>query len=208
MDGTRGPTGVWARADAPAAAPGRALDALAAGLGGAPAALVTLLAAPEADLAAAGAAAARRFPGAAVIGCTTVGEIAAQGYAEGRIIAIAHPVVVRIGGRHHVRSIRAVAGEDLVSYSAIDKGLVLTLARPQDMAAQLAGELAALGDPAGIIACDCILRRMEAEETQQIGAVSAILSRYRVAGFSTYGEQLNAMHVNQTMTGVALYPPP
>jgi hypothetical protein len=26
-------------------------------------------------------------------------------------------------------------------------------------------------------------------------------------GFSTYGEQVNSMHVNQTMTGVALYPP-
>jgi hypothetical protein len=28
-----------------------------------------------------------------------------------------------------------------------------------------------------------------------------------VVGFSTYGEQLNSMHVNQTMTGVAIYPP-
>jgi len=26
-------------------------------------------------------------------------------------------------------------------------------------------------------------------------------------GFSTYGEQLNSMHVNQTLTGVAFYPP-
>ena len=28
-----------------------------------------------------------------------------------------------------------------------------------------------------------------------------------VAGFQTYGEQFNSMHVNQTMTGVAIYPP-
>jgi hypothetical protein len=33
------------------------------------------------------------------------------------------------------------------------------------------------------------------------------LQRHRVLGFSTYGEQLNSMHVNQTMTGVAIYPP-
>jgi len=33
------------------------------------------------------------------------------------------------------------------------------------------------------------------------------LRRHGVVGFSTYGEQLNAMHVNHTMTGVALYPP-
>jgi hypothetical protein len=33
------------------------------------------------------------------------------------------------------------------------------------------------------------------------------LQQHRVLGFSTYGEQLNSMHVNQTMTGVAIYPP-
>jgi hypothetical protein len=119
----------------------------------------------------------------------------------------AHPVVVRIGGRHHVRAIREVAGDDLIFYAAIDEGLVLTLARPQDIAGHLARELAALGDPAAILACDCILRRMEAAETQATHAVSALLRRHRVTGFSTYGEQRNGMHVNQTMTGVALYPP-
>ncbi|MFN6978088.1 MAG: FIST N-terminal domain-containing protein, partial [Gemmobacter sp.] len=120
----------------------------------------------------------------------------------------AHPVVVRIGGQHHVRAIREVAGDDLIFYSAIGEGLVLTLARPQDMAAHLARALGALDGPAAILACDCILRRMEAEENQQTQAISALLRRHRVTGFSTYGEQRNAMHVNQTLTGVALYPPP
>ena len=53
----------------------------------------------------------------------------------------------------------------------------------------------------------CILRRIEAQENQRFGAVSALLKRHGVVGFSTYGEQLNSMHVNQTMTGVAIYPP-
>lgn len=122
----------------------------------------------------------------------------------------AHPVAVRIGGKHHVRAIRAVEGSDLVFFSAIDEGVVLTLADPQDMVAHLAAEMAGLaarGRPAAILACDCILRRMEAQEKQKTGAVSAILREHRVVGFSTYGEQLNAMHVNQTMTGVAIYPP-
>jgi hypothetical protein len=48
---------------------------------------------------------------------------------------------------------------------------------------------------------------MEAMEKQRTGAVSALLQQHRVLGFSTYGEQLNSMHVNQTMTGVAIYPP-
>ena len=99
---------------------------------------------------------------------------------------------------------------DLVFFSAIDEGLVLTLAEPQDMAAHLdraLTELSAGGGPAAILACDCILRRIEAMENQSFGAVSTLLKRHGVVGFSTYGEQLNSMHVNQTMTGVAIYPP-
>lgn len=124
----------------------------------------------------------------------------------------AHPVVVRIGGRHHVRSIRQVEENgDLVFYSAIDEGLVLTLAEPLDMVQHLAQEFESLADPAppqAILACDCVLRRMEAQEKQLSGQLSDILRNSRVTGFSTYGEQFNAMHVNQTITGVALYAPP
>jgi hypothetical protein len=123
----------------------------------------------------------------------------------------AHPVAVRIGGQHHVRAIQRVAENgDLVFFSAIDEGLVLTLAEPQNMVTHLERELAALaagGAPAGILACDCILRRMEAQQKQMSGAISDILKKNRVVGFSTYGEQLNSMHVNQTLTGVAIYPP-
>jgi hypothetical protein len=123
----------------------------------------------------------------------------------------AHPLVVRVGGAHHVRAIQQVADNgDLVFFSAIDEGLVLTLAEPQDMVAHLDRELTALqqgGAPMAILAADCILRRMEAEEKQMTGAISALLRQHRVVGFSTYGEQMNSMHVNQTMTGVALYPP-
>jgi hypothetical protein len=123
----------------------------------------------------------------------------------------AHPVVVRIGGKHHVRAIqRMEPNGDLVFFSAIDEGLVLTLAEPQDMAEHLDRALTALtedGRPAAILACDCILRRMEAMEKQRYGAVSVLLRKHGVTGFSTYGEQVNSMHVNQTMTGVALYPP-
>jgi hypothetical protein len=123
----------------------------------------------------------------------------------------AHPVVVRIGGSHHVRAIQQMAPNgDLVFFSAIDEGLVLTLAEPQDIATHLDAALTELSTgarPAAIIACDCILRRIEAEENQRFGAVSTVLKRHGVVGFSTYGEQLNSMHVNQTMTGVAIYPP-
>lgn len=124
----------------------------------------------------------------------------------------AHPVVVTIGGTHHVRAIQQVTENgDLVFFSAIDEGLVLTLAEPDNLVDHLEREfedLAAEGKPAAIIACDCILRRLEAGQKQLLGRISNTLAENCVVGFSTYGEQLNAMHVNHTMTGVAIYPPP
>ncbi|GAA6182618.1 FIST N-terminal domain-containing protein [Shimia sp. NS0008-38b] len=123
----------------------------------------------------------------------------------------AHPVVVRIGDQTHVRSIQKVADNgDLVFFSAIDEGVVLTLAEPDDMVAHLDRELATLSKqrpPAMILGCDCLLRRVEATQKQITGDISRVLAKHRVVGFSTYGEQVNSMHVNQTFTGVAIYPP-
>jgi hypothetical protein len=123
----------------------------------------------------------------------------------------AHPVVVRIGEQTHVRAIQRVAKNgDLQFFSAIDEGVVLTLAEPEDMVAHLDRELSALNGPqkpAVILGCDCVLRRVEATQKQITGDISDILTKHNVVGFSTYGEQVNSMHVNQTFTGVAIYPP-
>ena len=126
-----------------------------------------------------------------------------------RFIFASHPVVVRIGGDHHVRAIQQVndAGE-LVFFSAIDEGMVLTVATPQNMARHLSdkmAEMAADGAFSDIIGCDCILRRIEAEQTQMTHELSTIMAKNNVTGFSTYGEQIGPLHVNQTMTGVAFY---
>lgn len=126
-------------------------------------------------------------------------------------IFAANPVLVRIGGEHYVRAIQRVAPNgDMIFFSAIDEGLVLTLAESTDIAAHLDRSLSALSAteaPDAIIACDCILRRLEVEQTQKVRQVSGILSKHRVFGFNTYGEQMNGAHMNQTMIGVAIYPP-
>ncbi|CUH54144.1 FIST N-terminal domain-containing protein [Shimia marina] len=123
----------------------------------------------------------------------------------------AHPVVVRIGDQTHVRAIQKVADNgDLVFFSAIDEGVVLSLAEPDDMVAHLDRELASLSSkhaPALILGCDCLLRRVEATQKQLTNDISRVLVKHRVVGFSTYGEQVNSMHVNHTFTGVAIYPP-
>lgn len=123
----------------------------------------------------------------------------------------ANPILVRVGGRYHARSIQQVGpGESLIFFAAIDAGLVLTLGHPDDISAHLARELDALSAsrrPSAVLGFDCIFRRFEAEGKQCARAVSDTLARHGVVGFSTYGEQIGAMHVNQTMTGVAFFPP-
>lgn len=126
-------------------------------------------------------------------------------------IFAANPLVVQVGGKHHVRSIQG-ADEDgaLTFFAAIDEGLVLTLAKPKDIVQHLDQALRELGaaqSPATILACDCVFRRTEAELSQKEAEVSRLLSAHNVRGFSTYGEQIGAIHVNQTFTGVAIYPP-
>lgn len=123
----------------------------------------------------------------------------------------ANPVVVRAGGRHHVRAIQRVnENGDLVFFSAIDEGLVLTLADAEDMGEHLERELGTLSGAGGLdslLICDCILRRLEAAQTQKTHILSQIMADHHAIGFNTYGEQFGSMHVNQTMTGVALYRP-
>lgn len=123
----------------------------------------------------------------------------------------AHPLAVRVGARHHVRAIqRMLPTGELVFFSAIDEGVVLTITEPRDLATHLATELTRLrepAEPAAILAFDCILRRIETQEKQMTTQVSALLRQNGVVGFSTYGEQIGPMHVNQTMTGIAFYPP-
>jgi hypothetical protein len=123
----------------------------------------------------------------------------------------AHPVVVNVGGQHHVRSIQKVEKNgDLVFFSAIDEGLVLTLAEAVDITSHMRQALAGVGrggPPDVIIGCECLFRRLVAEQTQQTRVISKLLADNRVVGFNTYGEQSGAVHVNQTFTGMAIYPP-
>lgn len=123
----------------------------------------------------------------------------------------ANPVVSKIGDEHHVLAIQRVEPDGTLRFfSAIETGLVLRLAQSTDLEAHLERELSRLapnGEKPAILACDCILRRLEAEHSQTRHRISAVLDRYGVTGFNTYGEQFNLVHVNQTFTGLAFYPP-
>lgn len=119
-----------------------------------------------------------------------------------------YPLVVKVGGDYYCRSIRNMNSDGSLSFfCAIDEGLVFTVARPRDMLSSTAKTLdeidAALGGVDVVLGFDCILRRLDAETRQIRRQMDELYQRYRVVGFHTYGEQLNAMHLNQTLTGVA-----
>jgi hypothetical protein len=126
------------------------------------------------------------------------------------LVFAGHPVTVCIGGQYHVRAIQRVNAEGhLVFFSAIDEGMVLTVAEAGDMAEDLDRKVSQLvnGHPKpAILGCDCVLRRIEAQRAQQTHKVNAALRKHDIVGFSTYGEQIGTLHVNHTMTGVAIFP--
>jgi hypothetical protein len=120
-----------------------------------------------------------------------------------------YPVILQIGGTHYVRSIQKVDDDgSLLFYCAIDNGLVLTVAKGIDLVDNLQKQLSAIKEsipnPELIIGFDCILRRLEVLEKNLGNNVRNVLKKEKILGFSTYGEQYNAIHVNQTLTGVAI----
>jgi len=119
-----------------------------------------------------------------------------------------YPLVVKVGGDYYCRSVRNMNPDGSLSFfCAIDEGLVFTVARPQDMLHSTADMLEHLNSKLGgidlVVGFDCILRRLDAETRQIRHQMDELYRKYSVAGFHTYGEQYNAMHLNQTLTGIA-----
>lgn len=119
------------------------------------------------------------------------------------------PMVVLIDGSSYVRSIqKANPDGSLTMFCAIEEGLVLRRARGEDLVENLEQTFdqirAAIGSPQLVIACDCILRKLETVQRGLVSRVERVLLENNVIGFSSYGEQYGGVHVNQTLTGIAI----
>lgn len=146
------------------------------------------------------------------------GEVAVVEYA--RLLGLApdeisptvfseNPLLLRIGGAWHVRSVQKANPDGSLSmFSAIEEGLVLSIGKGKDITSNFAGQIAALGKevPQGrlFLLFDCILRRLELDGSGKTAAANGMLGNLNAVGFSTYGEQFNSIHVNQTLTGVVI----
>jgi hypothetical protein len=57
-----------------------------------------------------------------------------------------------------------------------------------------------------VLAFECVLRRLDSEIHQVKHRMCELYRKDNLIGFHTYGEQYNSMHLNQTLTGVAIGP--
>lgn len=119
-----------------------------------------------------------------------------------------HPVLVRIGDTYYTRSIRRVDADGTLHFaSAIDKGLVFTVATlrdPVDPTSDLFAQIREqIGEVSLYIGFESVQRRMGVEH-QCDRDMSELYRAHRVFGCNTYGELYGPMHINGTLTGVAI----
>jgi len=119
------------------------------------------------------------------------------------------PMVVVIDGTNYVRSIQKSNPDgSLTLFCAIEEGLVLRVARGVDLVENLEETFAhvrsEIGRPQVILGFDCILRKLEITQHGLVPRVEKILRENNVVGFNSYGEQYRGVHVNQTLTGIAI----
>jgi hypothetical protein len=121
----------------------------------------------------------------------------------------ASPVTVMIDGTDYVRSIQGVnADGSLTFFCAIEEGLVFRVAYGVDLVNNLEQTFdkirTEIGPPQLVFGCDCVLRNLEVSQNGLKDRIGEIFRRNNTVGFSSYGEQFHGVHVNQTLTGIAI----
>lgn len=121
----------------------------------------------------------------------------------------AAPIVVLLGGSQYVRAVQTAHDDgSLTFYCAVDEGMVFRIAGMTDLLSDLKAALAeirdAIGRPKLLIGFDCILRKLTISAKSLTRDVEHLFDENNVVGFSCYGEQYQGIHVNHTLTGVAI----
>jgi hypothetical protein len=138
------------------------------------------------------------------------GEPAAEAYANrlglrvdqlGPAVFSEHPAILSIGGEYYIRAIQTIEPDgSLTFYGAIDNGLVFSLAEGRDLDRNLQSGLDQLRQELGsvelILGFDCILRRLNAKARAWWNPSNGFWP-VPFLGFSTFGEQYNALHVSR-----------
>lgn len=123
-----------------------------------------------------------------------------------KVDELLHPLMLNAGDRFYVRGVQQLLDDGAMQlFCAIDEGVVLRVGKACCIHDKLETVLsnACVGvDPQLVLMFDCITRRLEVDHTGSRKAFTNVVSGFPSIGFSTYGEQYNGVHVNQTVTGV------
>jgi hypothetical protein len=146
------------------------------------------------------------------------GEAAAQAYAKALGVSscdlaprhfACNPLLLSMGEQLLPRAIRSQNPDGSLNLAgAIEEGLVVSIASSPDPVGALERALAQVErrvpEPAVLLVFDCVLRRIELEARGLDRQVGQLMARKGAVGFNSYGEQVGPLHVNHTLTGVAL----
>ena len=119
-----------------------------------------------------------------------------------------NPVVVKAGGEYHCRAMQRLNSDLSVTfYSAIDNGVVLSIAKTQGMEESMRQCIQRIESEIGAVdmmmGFECILRKIDAQHRNAIGRVGKLYMENNIVAINVYGEQYQSIHINQTFTGVA-----
>lgn len=120
-------------------------------------------------------------------------------------VTFLNPVTFACNGELYVRSIQAIHDDGSISfYCAVEEGMVLDISDHHEMSESLEQGLQFTRPPEFVVGFNCILRALEATGSELHAEQSEILQKAcnTLIGFDTYGEQLNGLHINQTLVAV------
>lgn len=126
-------------------------------------------------------------------------------------ITFLNPITFSCAGDIYVRSIQKVNDDASITfYCAIEEGMVLDIGGHEDMKNALSTGLGELREKIGkadfVLGFNCILRALEAQKNDAHDGLGEVMREHcrAMIGFDTYGEQLNGLHINQTLVAVAI----
>jgi hypothetical protein len=120
------------------------------------------------------------------------------------------PLMLKVGDSLFVRSVHTIHPDGSLSlYCALHEGEILHVGKAGEIVDTTGSYFEAMrhqkSTPDLVLGFDCILRRLELNFRGRTSEMNSVLRNVPFVGFSTFGEQIDGQHVNQTMTGVALW---
>jgi len=126
-------------------------------------------------------------------------------------VTFMNPITFECRGEVYVRSIQQVHDDGSITFfCGVEEGMVLALSGHVDMVERLSEDfdasIARHGSCEFMLGYNCILRALEAEKREHADSLGEIWQRAARSsiGFDTYGEQLDGLHINQTLLAVML----